>query len=114
MISKKLLSFQIKYKHKDVAFITLFYDKALSNILNKQFFRIYDIILLEDNQDFNIEILIHFLIYLKTELPNIDIIEVFTNSNNWSLIEVLIKTNFSLIHNAVTMHYHLIRPFISL
>lgn len=114
VLSKKILPFQIRYKNKDKAFITLFYDKALSNILNKQFYRIYDIILLEDNPDFNTELITYFLNYIKNEIPNIDVIEVFTNSNNWTLIEVLTKTNFLLIHNAVTLHHHLTKPFISL
>lgn len=109
----KLLSYHIKYKKRHAAFVTLKHEKSISRILNKPFFRIYDFYVIDKNTDFNKEILSYFFKYLKNEHPEMEIIEIFTSLNNWDLIELLSKCGFILVHNAVTLHYHLVKNFIT-
>ena len=112
-IRKKILSdikketlqlFEVTHKNKDKALFTFMKEEKLSEILEKDIYRINDIIFFQKGTNDNKKIINGFLYYLKKQYEGISIVETFIKSNDWELIETLLKSNFIPVHNAVTLH----------
>lgn len=111
IVSGKLTGYQIKYKHKLVFYITLYHDKLISTILQKGFYRIHDLIILTEDRKLAMEVFNYFLPALKEYHTDLEILEIFSQLNNWPLLELLSRNSFIQIHNAITLHYHLVKKF---
>ena len=100
----KLQLFDVHDKIKNRAVFTLMKEKRHSEILEKEIYRINDIIFFQKEINTNKKLLNNFLHHLKKEYKEISIVETFVKSDDWELIETLTKTEFIPIHNAVTLH----------
>jgi len=103
-IKKKAEVYSVRDKSKNRAVFILIKEPKHSEILGKTLFRINDIIFYQENVIANCRLLNQFMHYLKREIENVSIIEVFIESNNWKMIEILNKAGMLLVHNAVTLH----------
>lgn len=101
---EKIKLFSVACKEDEVAFFTIIKENRISDILGKELYRLNDIVFLKKDNKLNKKILNYFLIYLKNKFKNLYCIEIFVKSNDWELIKLLEKTDFHLIHNAVTLH----------
>ncbi len=101
---EKLQLFELKYKEKSMALVTVMKEERLSEVLERDIYKINDFIFFQKEIDMNKRLIKSFLHYLKRAYKNISIVETFVKSNDWELIETLIRANFTLVHSAVTLH----------
>ena len=101
---EKLELFNIEQKKKTIGLITVMKERSLSKILDKTIYRINDIIFFHNDIDLNITILHSLLKYLLKQERDISTVEIFIKSNDWEVIEALIKAGFIPVHNSVTLH----------
>ena len=101
---EKLQLFELKFNKKSAALFSVIKEKSISKIINIDIYRINDIIFFQKEIELNTKLLHALLEYLIHTHKTISIIETFVRSNDWWIIEALIKAGFIPIHNAVTLH----------
>ncbi len=101
---EKLQIFESEFNKNNTALFTVIKEKSVSKILDRDMYRINDIILSGEETELNKKLLNSLIEYLTQKYEDISIIETFIKSNDWPLIEALIGAGFIPVHNAVTLH----------
>jgi ribosomal protein S18 acetylase RimI-like enzyme len=104
--NKRLNLMGIFDNNECVGFFSFTKRNDISRVLNKNFVTIYDLIFLKENYN-NLKILDSILIFLK-EIGT-EVAEVFIESDDFKLANLLSKVGFQIVHNAVVLHKHLIK-----
>lgn len=103
--SGKLKTFIAKQNNKILAFLTIEYEKFISDLVSRDIYRINDLSVQPDNRNQNIgyTMLKRAKEYIRSISKNF-VIEIFCALNNYNMLRLLTKNNFYLAHCAVNLH----------
>ena len=105
--NKKNELYEFKYKKKSIGYFTIIKEEIISKVLKKEVYHINDIIYMNNDIKLKKQAIINFLFYLQKRFKKIFIVEIFTESDNWDLIEILTSAGFIPLHHTITLHKHI-------